>query len=88
MSKRLQVVVGEADLERYERSASAAGLTLSAWARQAMNEAERRTSSGDVEAKLAAIREAATYSFPSPDIDTMNAEIELGRRQDLPGLDW
>jgi hypothetical protein len=88
MSKRLQVVVGEEDLGRYERSARAAGQTLSEWARQAMNTAERQTSSGDVEAKLAAIRKAATYSFPAPDIDTMLAEIELGRRQDLPGLDW
>jgi post-segregation antitoxin (ccd killing protein) len=89
MSKRLQVVVGEDDLERYERNARAAGLTVSAWARQAMNEAERRTSSGDVEAKLAIIREAAAYNGgPAVDIETMNAEIELGRRQDLPGLDW
>jgi len=87
MSKRLQVVVGEADLERYERSAQAAGQTLSEWARQAMKVAERERSSGDVEAKLAAIRKAATYNFPVPDIDTMLAEIEMGYRQDLPGLD-
>ncbi|HEY7830176.1 MAG TPA: hypothetical protein VIC06_06385 [Solirubrobacteraceae bacterium] len=87
MSKRLQVVVAEADLERYESSARAAGLTVSAWARQAMNAAERHTSSGDVEAKLAVIRKAATYEFPAPDIETMLAEIELGYRQDLPGLD-
>lgn len=88
MSKRLQVVVDEADLERYERSAQAARLTLSAWARQAMNTAEREMSSGDVEVKLAAIRKAASYSFPVSDVDTMNAEIAAGRRQDLPGLDW
>lgn len=87
MSKRLQVVVGESDLERYERSAQAAGQTLSEWARQAMNLAERRMSSGDVETKLAVIRKAATYNFPAPDIDTMLAEIEMGRRQNLPGLD-
>jgi hypothetical protein len=87
VSKRLQVVVGEEDLQRYQRSAQAAGQTLSEWAREAMNTAERRTSSGDVEAKLAAIRKAATYSFPVPDIDTMLAEIEMGYRQDLPGLD-
>lgn len=89
MSKRLQIVVAEADLERYERSAQAAGLTVSAWARQAMNAAERARSSGDVEAKLALIRKAAaSNSVPAVDIDTMLAEIELGYRQDLPGLDW
>jgi hypothetical protein len=86
MSKRLQVVVGEADLERYERSAQASGQTLSEWVRQAMNVAERERSSGDVEAKLAAIRKAATYSFPVSDIDTMLAENELRYVPDLPGL--
>jgi hypothetical protein len=87
MSKRLQVVVKEDDLQRYERSAQASGQTLSEWARQAMNTAERQTSSGDVEAKLAVIRKAATYNFPVSDIDTMLAENELRYRQDLPGLD-
>jgi hypothetical protein len=86
MSKRLQVVVKEDDLQRYERSAQASGQTLSEWVRQAMNAAEWRTASGDVEAKLAVIRKAATYNFPVPDIDTMLAEIEMGYRQDLPGL--
>jgi hypothetical protein len=80
MSKRLQVVVAEDDLDRYERSARAAGQTLSEWARQAMNVAERERSSGDVEAKLAAVREAVTYNgAPAVDIDQMLAEIERGR---------
>lgn len=89
MSKRLQVVVGEADLERYGRSAQASGQTLSEWVRQAMNVAERERSSGDVEAKLAIVRKAVTLNLtPAVDIDTMLAEIEMGYRQDLPGLDW
>jgi hypothetical protein len=87
MSRRLQVVVAEDDLERYERSAKAAGLTVSAWARQAMNAAERQTSSGDVEAKLAVIRKAATYNLPVSDIDTMLAENEQRYVPHLPGLD-
>jgi hypothetical protein len=87
MSRRLQVVVAEDDLERYERSAQAAGLTVSAWARQAMNAAERHTSNGDVEAKLAVIRRAATYNLPVSDIDTMLAENEQRYVPNLPGLD-
>jgi hypothetical protein len=88
MSKRLQVVIGEADLERYERSAQASGQTLSEWARQAMNVAERERSSGDVEAKLAVIRKAAALNLtPEVDIDTMLAQIETRFHQDLPGLD-
>jgi hypothetical protein len=84
MSKRLQVVVGDADLERYERTARAAGLNLSEWVRQALRVAQREASDGDVEAKLAAIRKAASCNFPeAPDIETMLGEIEAGYRQDL-----
>jgi hypothetical protein len=79
MSKRLQVVVGDTDLARYERTAQAAGLSLSAWARQALSVAQREASSGDVDAKLAAIRRAAGHKIPdATDIDTMLAEIETG----------
>lgn len=88
MSKRLQVVVAEADLDRYECSAKASGQTLSEWARQAMNAAERERSSGDVEAKLALIRKAAAHDgIQEVDIDTMLAQIETRFHQDLPGLD-
>ncbi len=82
------MVVAEDDLERYERSAQAAGQTLSEWTRQAMNAAERERLSGDVEAKLAAIRKAAAHNgHPEVDIDTMIAEIDTRFDQDLPGLD-
>jgi hypothetical protein len=87
MSKRLQVVVREDDLQRYECSAQASGQTLSEWVRQAMNVAEQRMSNGNVEAKLAAIRKAATCNLPVSDIDTMLAENELRYVPDLPGLD-
>lgn len=85
-------MVGDDDLERYARTADAAGLTLSEWARQALRAAEREMSSGDVEAKLAVIRKAASYNFPAePDIDTLLAEIEAGRLAEieagLPGPD-
>jgi uncharacterized membrane protein len=93
MSKRLQVVVGDEDLERYARSADAAGETLSEWVRQALRAAERERSSGDVEAKLALIRKAASYNFPAePDIDTLLAEMEAQRNAEigagLPGPDY
>jgi len=84
MSKRLQVVVADEELERWSRTADAVGLTMSEWARQALRKAERETSSGDVEAKLAAIRKAASYNFPaSPDIETMLAETEAGYLADI-----
>lgn len=81
MSKRLQVVVRDEDLDRYTRSADAAGVTLSEWVRQAMRVAERERSSGDVEAKLALIRRAAGNETGGTevDIDAMLAETEAGR---------
>jgi hypothetical protein len=80
MSRRLQVVVRDADLKGYERTARAAGLTLSEWVRQTLREAQRDASSGNVDAKLAAVREAVRHSFREPDIETMLAEIEQGYR--------
>jgi hypothetical protein len=85
MSKRLQVVVRDADLERYSRAADAAGTSLSEWVRQALRVAERERSSGDVEAKLALIRKAASYETGGRevDIDTMLAETEAGRLAEI-----
>jgi hypothetical protein len=83
MSKRLQVVIGDADFERYRSTAQAQGVNISEWVRQALRVAERERSSGDVEAKLAAIRKAATYRFPMPDIDTLLAEIEASRLAEI-----
>jgi hypothetical protein len=85
MGKRLQVVVGDADLERYARTADAAGLTLSEWARQALRTAERETSSGDAEAKLAVIRKAVNHERGGRevDIETMLSETEAGYVADI-----
>ena len=83
MSKRLQVVVADADFERYRSQAQAQGVNISEWVRQALRVAERERSSGDVEAKLAAIRKAASYRFPMPDIDTLLAEMEASRLTEI-----
>jgi hypothetical protein len=85
MSKRLQVVVGDEELERYARTAEAVGLSMSEWVRQSLRTAEREVSTGNVEAKLAAIRNAASYNFQGRevDIDTMLAETEAGRLAEI-----
>jgi ABC-type arginine transport system permease subunit len=78
MSKRMQVVVDDAELERYEETARALGLTLSEWVRQALRGAATAVSHGDIDSKLSALERATGHSFPAPDIDDMLAEIELG----------
>lgn len=79
------MVVEEEDLERYARSADAAGMTLSEWARQALRASARRGSTGDVEAKLAAIRRAVSYETGGRevDIETMLAQTEAGRLAEI-----
>jgi hypothetical protein len=93
MSRRLQVVVADGELERYRRTARSAGMTVSEWARQALRAAERETSSGDVEAKLAVIRRAVGLETDGREVDVeeMLAETEAARLADvaagLPGSD-
>lgn len=78
----MQVVVDETELERYEATARAFGLTLSEWVRQALRAAATAVSRGDVDDKLSALERASAHSFPAPDIDEMLAEIELGYVRD------
>jgi len=73
------------DFERYRRIAQVEGVNISEWVRQALRVAERERSSGDVEAKLAAIRKAVSYETGGRevDIDTMLAETEAGRLAEI-----
>jgi hypothetical protein len=78
MAKRLQVIVQDPDYREIQRAARARSMSIAEWVRQALVHARRREPIGDVEKKLAAVRAAARYEFPSGDIDTMLAEIERG----------
>jgi hypothetical protein len=78
MSKRLQVLLDEAEFREIQRTARAHRMTVAEWVRHALRAARRRESSGDVEKKLAAIRRAMQYQFPTADIEQMNEEIERG----------
>ena len=77
MSKRLQVIMPDAEFDQLRRTAARHGTTVSEWVRQALRRADRGRA-GDVERKLAAVRAAGEYSFPAPDIDIMLAEVERG----------
>jgi hypothetical protein len=80
MSKRLQVVLDDAEYEAVERAARHEGVSVSAWVRQSLRASRRATDSGDVEEKLGRVRAAARLDFPTADIDRMLAEIERGYR--------
>ena len=82
MSKRLQIVVEDKEFDEIHRTAEDEGLSMSEWVRRALRDARRRRSGGHVARKLAAIRAASELSFPTADIDQMNAEIERGYRSE------
>jgi hypothetical protein len=78
MAKRLQVIVQDSEYREIQLAARSRQMSIAEWMRRAMEHARRHESQGDVEKKLAAIRAAAKYEFPTGEIETMLAEIEQG----------
>ena len=78
MSKRLQVVFGDAEYRELQRIARKHGMSVSNWVRRALKAAELREPAQDAGRKIMAVREAARFAFPIGDIDQMLAEIERG----------
>jgi hypothetical protein len=78
MSKRLQVLLDEADYRALRKIARAEKLTIAEWVRQALRSARRRQPTGDTERKLAAIRAATAHEFPTADMAQVLADIERG----------
>jgi len=78
MTKRLQVLLEEAELRELQRVARARRMTVAEWVRQALREARRQEPLGDPAAKYRAVRAAAQHAFPTADIDQMLREIEHG----------
>lgn len=78
MSKRLQVLLEEAELKEIRKAARRQRLTTAAWVRQALRAARRAEPGADAKKKLAVVRAAVGQAFPTADIDQLLAEIERG----------
>lgn len=78
MSKRLQVLLDDAEYRELQKAARKQGMTVSQWVRQALRTMRRREPAKDVGPKISAVREAARHTYPSGDIEHMLAEIESG----------
>ena len=78
MSKRLQVLLADKEMEDVRRLAERERLTVGEWVRRTLREARANRPVAEPEAKLKAIRRAAKHSFPTAGIDQMLAEIERG----------
>lgn len=78
MSKRLQVVLEDAEYRDLERWARRQRTTVSAAVRRALRELQRSEPTREPQRKLQVVREAARHAYPAPDISQMLAEIERG----------
>ena len=78
MSKRLQVLVDDAEYRDLQKVARRRGMTVSQWVRDAIRSMRRLEPSTDAARKLAAVKEATRHSYPAPDVDQMLTEIERG----------
>ena len=77
MSKRLQVLFENDEYLEIQAAARRSRMTVAEWVRQALRRA-RHDHPATVEAKLAAVADAARHDFPTADIDVMLSEIESG----------
>ena len=84
MTKRLQVLLEDDELAEIQALAKRRRQTTAAFVRDALRAARTAAEYPSVERKLRAVREAAQYSFPVGDIDSINAEIELGYLGETP----
>lgn len=78
MTKRLQVLLDDAELRELQRVARAQRLTVAEWVRQTLRAARRRAPLGDSDKKIRAVRLAAGHAFPTAEIGQMLDEIERG----------
>jgi len=78
MSKRLQVVLNDSEMEEIQSVAEQEHMTVSEWVRHALRAARRNRSVKDAAKKIAVIRSAARNEFPTGDIQQILKEIEQG----------
>jgi hypothetical protein len=78
MSKRLQVLLKDAEFRELREAARREDVPVSEWVRRALRDARRHQPEGDLETKLRAVRTAVRHEGPTADIDEMLAEIERG----------
>ena len=85
MSKRLQVLLDEAELGEIRKIARRHGMTTAEWVRQVLRAARRSEPGRDTRKKLEVVRAAARNDFPTADIDQMLEEVERGYLGSTPG---
>ncbi|MEP7352696.1 MAG: antitoxin [Acidobacteriota bacterium] len=75
---RLQVLLPDAEMDEIRQVAEREHLSVGEWVRRSLREAREGRPVKSAESKLAAVRRAVEFDFPTGDIDQMLAEIERG----------
>ncbi len=86
MSRRLQVLMPEAEYRKLQATASSLNLPVGEFVRRELRRSCEILAAKPAEEKLRAISRALQYGFPTADIEQMNAEIEQGRKGPGPWL--
>ncbi len=84
MSKRLQVILKDAEMREIQRIARRSRMTVAEWVRQTLRAARCQEPGTDVRKKLDILRTAAQNSFPTGDIQQILSEIERGYLSETP----
>jgi hypothetical protein len=78
MTKRLQVLFEDDELRELQRIARGHRMTTAEWVRRSLRAAREAEAGPDVGQKLAAVRAAVAFAFPTADIETLLAETGRG----------
>jgi hypothetical protein len=84
MSKRLQVVLEDAEYREIRKIARRHRMSISEWVRQALRSVRRSEPLQDADRKLEAVRAAVRHEFPTAEMEKMLTEIERGYLEDPP----
>lgn len=78
MSKRLQVILDDAEMQEIQEIAKRERSTVAEWVRRALRAARRAGPATSSRKKLEVVRAGVQYGFPTGEIDGMLREIEEG----------
>lgn len=82
MTKRLQVLLDDAELKEIQRIARGQRLTTAEWVRRSLRTARDPNTGSDPRSKLASVAAAVAHSFPIGDMDALLRDIEGGYLED------
>lgn len=82
MSKRLQVLLDDKELEEIQEAASRDGTTVSDWVRRVLREARKTRLPPNLAERLETLRQASRHRFPAGPVAQMLREIEQGYQAD------